>query len=192
MNIPRSRGFTLIELMMAVAVAAVLLALAGPSFQQALNGSRLSSAASELTAAVQLARSEAIRNNRRVTLCRSTDGSACNTTSSDWTGWIMFVDSNIDGVRNAAEPLLKAGSIDTPVRVLASAAVTALGERITFRGDGTARAADGQTLLVGTLAVCVPSAMPPENVREVSIASGSRTTVRRRNGAGVCNTPNNA
>ncbi len=94
------RGLTLIELMIGIAVAGVLLALAGPSFQAALGKSRLSSSASELTGAVQLARSEAIRNNRRVVLCRSTDGSACDSTASSWPGWLIFVDLDSDGVRD--------------------------------------------------------------------------------------------
>jgi type IV fimbrial biogenesis protein FimT len=186
---PRPRGFTLIELMMAVSVAAILLALAAPSFQQAMGKNRLSSAASELTGAVQLARAEAIRNNRRVTLCRSEDGSACSAASSTWPGWILFVDSNSDGVRNNNEPVVKAGTFDDPVVMLSSASLTGAGERITFRGDGTARASNGQSLLSGTLSVCVAAAQPAENVRDVSLAFGSRTMVRRRNAAGACNTP---
>lgn len=188
----RQRGLTLIELMMAVAVAGVLLALAGPSFQQALGKNRLSSTASELTGAVQLARAEAIRQNRRVTLCRSVDGSACDSTGSTWPGWIVFVDLDSDGVRDNNEPIVKAGTIAAPVLALSSPSVTAAGERITFRGDGTARGADGQSLLTGIVALCVPVADPAENVRDVSLAFGSRTAIRRRNGGGVCNSPANS
>lgn len=188
----RHRGLTLIELMMGVAVAAVLLAIAGPSFQQALNGNRLSSVANELTGAVQLARAEAVRANRRATLCSSADGSACTHASATWAGWILFVDTNADGTRGNAEPVIKAGTFDTPVVVKSSANITAVEEKITFRGDGTARAADNQTLLTGTLAVCVATTQPVENVYDVSLAFGSRTAVRRRNGAGACNTPNDS
>ena len=188
----RHRGLTLIELMIALAVAGVLLALAGPSFQQALGKNRLSSTASEFTGAVQLARAEAIRQNRRVTLCRSTDGSACDSTGSTWPGWIVFVDLDSDGVRDNNEPIVKAGTIAAPVLALSSASVTAAGERITFRGDGTARGADGQSLLTGIVALCVPVADPAENVRDVSLAFGSRTAVRRRNGGGACNAPANS
>jgi type IV fimbrial biogenesis protein FimT len=188
----RRRGLTLIELLMALAVAGILLAIAGPSFREALQANRLTSAANELTAAVQLARAEAIRNNRRVTLCRSTDGSACDGTSSTWPGWILFVDLDADGVRDNNEPLVKSGTFEAPLVVKSSANITALTERITFRGDGTARASDGQTLLAGTLALCVESLLPAENVREVSLASGSRTHVQRRNGAGACSTPANS
>jgi hypothetical protein len=73
--------------------------------------------------------------------------------------------------------------------VMASPNITALSERISFRGDGTARASDGVTLLAGMLAVCLPTAQPAENVRGVSLAFGTRTTVRRSNGGGACTTP---
>lgn len=188
----QSRGLTLIELMMGIAVAGILLALASPSFQQALNGNRLSSAASELTGAVQLARAEAIRNNRRVTLCRSADGSACSSSSSTWAGWIVFVDLNADGVRGSGEPIVKSGTFDGSLVVKSSANLTAVSERITFRGDGTARASDGQSLLTGTLAVCVASTTPALNARDVSLAFGSRTTVKKRNGSGACATPSDS
>ena len=183
------RGLTLIELMVAIAVAAVLLSLAAPNFQQAVAKNRLSTAASELTGAIQLARAEAIRNNRRVTLCRSEDGSACSTASTPWPGWIVFVDSDGDGTRDNNEPVVKAGTIDGQVQLLSSAALTANGERITFRGDGTARASNGQSLRAGTLSVCLPLLDPPENVRDVSLAFGSRTVVHKRNSGGACSTP---
>jgi type IV fimbrial biogenesis protein FimT len=188
----RRRGLTLIELMMSVAVAAILLALAAPNFREAINKNRLSSAASELTSAVQLARAEAVRSNRRVALCRSADGSSCDSSASTWGGWILFVDTDADGLRDNTEPVVKSGTFDAPLTVLSSANIAAAGERITFRGDGTARAADGVTLLTGILAVCVVTAEPAQNVREVSLAFGSRTTVTRRNGAGACAAPNDS
>jgi type IV fimbrial biogenesis protein FimT len=185
-------GLTLIELLMALAVAGILLAIAGPSFREAIQANRLTSAANELTAAVQLARAEAIRNNRRVTLCRSTDSSSCDGSTSIWPGWIVFVDVDGDGVRDNSEATIKSGNFDTTLVVKSSANITALTERITFRGDGTARASDGQTLLAGTLAICVAALLPAENVRDLSLASGSRTHVQRRNGAGACSTPPNS
>jgi type IV fimbrial biogenesis protein FimT len=185
----RRRGLTLIELMMAVAVAAILMAIAGPSFREAIDKNRLSSAASELTSAVQLARAEAVRGNRRAILCRSADGSACDASASTWSGWILFIDTNANGTRDVAEPVIKSASFDAPLVVISSPNISALGERITFRGDGTARGADGQSLLTGTLAVCVAASLPAENVRLVSLAFGSRTTVGRLNGGGLCAAP---
>jgi type IV fimbrial biogenesis protein FimT len=187
----RSRGLTLIELMIAVAVVAVLMALAAPSFEQAVNGNRLSSAAAETIAAAQLARSEAIRHNRRVVLCRSEDGSACSATNASWPGWIVFVDTDADGTRDNDEPVVKSGTVDAPLQLLASAAVVGANQRITFRGDGTARTAAGQ-LFNGSVAVCMATLRPAENVRHISLASGSRTAVRRTNAGGACAAPTDA
>ena len=192
MNAPPCRGLTLIELMMTIAIAAILLAVAAPGFQQTLNSSRLSSAVNELASAINLARAEAVRQNRRGVLCRSVDGSACNGTSSNWGGWIVFVDVDADGVRDAAEPVIKSGTFDPSLVVTSSASIAGVNERISFRADGTARAADNVTLLTGMLAVCMTTTLPAENVRDLSLAFGSRTAVRRRNGGGACGTPNDS
>jgi len=186
------RGLTLIELMMAIAIAAILLAVAAPSFQQALNGNRLGSAANELASAINLARAEAVRQNRRAVLCRSTDDSACDGTASRWPGWIVFVDADNDGVRDAGEPVIKSGRFSTDLVVTSSANIAGVNERISFRADGTARGADNVTLLTGMLAVCMTTSLPPQNVRDLSLAFGSRTAVRRRNGGGACGTPNDS
>lgn len=186
------RGLTLIELMMAIAIAAILLAVAAPSFQQALNGNRLGSAANELASAINLARAEAVRQNRRAVLCRSTDDSACDGTVSTWPGWIVFVDADNDGVRDAGEPVIKSGRFSTDLVVTSSANIAGVNERISFRADGTARGADNVTLLTGMLAVCMTTSLPPQNVRDLSLAFGSRTAVRRRNGGGACGTPNDS
>lgn len=192
MKLQPCRGLTLIELMMVIAIAAILLAVAAPSFQQAINGNRLGSAANELASAINLARAEAVRQNRRAVLCRSTDGSACSSDTATWSGWIVFVDADADGIRDGGEPVLKSGTFDASLVVKSSANITAVGESITFRADGTARGDDGVTLLTGVLAVCMTTSLPAENVRDLSLAFGSRTAVRRRNGTGACDTPSDS
>jgi type IV fimbrial biogenesis protein FimT len=85
-----ARGFTLVEMMIALLVAAILLVIGVPSFRDAALGSRLTNIANDLNASVQLARSEAIKANVPVTLCRSTDGAAC-ADAADWEqGWIVL------------------------------------------------------------------------------------------------------
>jgi type IV fimbrial biogenesis protein FimT len=85
-----ARGFTLIEMMITIFVAAVLLVIGVPSFRDAALGARLTNIANDLNASVQLARSEAIKANVPVTLCRSTDGAAC-ADAGDWErGWIVL------------------------------------------------------------------------------------------------------
>jgi type IV fimbrial biogenesis protein FimT len=85
----REQGFTLIELMTAIAVLALLLAIAVPSFRDAALGSRLAAVANSLLASVQLARSEAIKRNVPITLCVSSDGSSCAATGGWEQGWVI-------------------------------------------------------------------------------------------------------
>lgn len=83
-----AQGFTLIELMVTVAVIGVLAVVAVPAMTNLVNANRLNGAAGELQAAVQLARSEAVRRNVSVTLCPSSDGTNCASTTT-WTRWIV-------------------------------------------------------------------------------------------------------
>lgn len=81
-------GFTLIELMITIAVMAILLAIVIPSFTDATLGSKLRSQANDLAAGVLLARSEAIKRNKTVTLCASSNGTSCTGGWAD--GWIVI------------------------------------------------------------------------------------------------------
>lgn len=86
----RQSGFTLIELMVAIAVLAILLGLALPSFQESLRSNRVIAASNELLASFALARTEAIRGLGPAGVCASADGATCNATT-DWaSGWIVW------------------------------------------------------------------------------------------------------
>ena len=85
----RARGLTVIELMTALVVVGVLVAIAVPSYKNAQLSSRLSASANDLFASVQLARSEAIKRNVAVTLCASANGSTCTATGGWEQGWVL-------------------------------------------------------------------------------------------------------
>lgn len=81
---------TLIELMFVLIVMSVLTMIAVPSFRDASLGARLTAMANSLHGSIQVARSEAIKANRAITLCASADGSTC-AASGDWDqGWIVL------------------------------------------------------------------------------------------------------
>src|SRR5918995_6003078 len=83
-----SGGFTLIEMMIAITLMAILMAIAVPSFKDASLGSEVRSIANDLVAHAALARSEAIKRNAIVTLCVSADGLTCG--AGGWEqGWIV-------------------------------------------------------------------------------------------------------
>ncbi len=96
---PRSspKGFTLVELMVTVAVLVILLMIAVPSLNDATLGKQLGSYANNLAASAYLARSEAIKRNAPITLCASSDGTNCATSGGWQQGWIVRCPSN-DGV----------------------------------------------------------------------------------------------
>lgn len=81
-------GFTLIELMIAIAVMAILLGVAVPSFNDAVLGSKLGSYANNFVASVNMARSEAIKRNVKVMLCASSDGTNCAASGGWEQGWV--------------------------------------------------------------------------------------------------------
>ena len=86
----RQTGFTLVELMTAVAVVAILLALALPSFQATMRSNRVTTSSNELLASLSLARTEAIRGLGPAGVCASTDGATC-AASTDWAaGWVVW------------------------------------------------------------------------------------------------------
>jgi type IV fimbrial biogenesis protein FimT len=85
----KNRGFTLIEMMIAITVAGILLMIAVPSFRNASLSSQLRSAANDFIASTNFARSEAIKRGAAVTMCVSTDGSSC--AAGGWEqGWIVL------------------------------------------------------------------------------------------------------
>lgn len=188
-----ARGFTLLELMITIAVAAILVGLAVPSFQYVINVGRVTAPANELLAGVQVARMEAIRRGTRTVVCRSDNAEAatpaCSAAGGAWPGWVAFVDANNNNALDAGEAVLRTGVIGVPAVLNASANVA--NQRLVFRPDGLARTPAG-ALLVARLAVCVPYTSPAENVRDVTITSGSRIAVVSRNAGGVCATPANS
>jgi type IV fimbrial biogenesis protein FimT len=103
----RSQGFTLIELMTAITVLAVLIGLGIPSFREIIRNNHISSQTNNFVGALNYARSEALKRSNPVSVCSSTDGATC-AASTDWsTGWIVFADPNANGALDGAEIALQ-------------------------------------------------------------------------------------
>lgn len=101
-----ARGFTLIELMVVVAMLAILASLAAPSFADAIRRQRVESMREEMLASMTLAKAEAITRGQRVVMLRTTPcPQAVN--ALDWDcGWTVFADPNGNNTINAGEPIL--------------------------------------------------------------------------------------
>lgn len=165
-------GFTLTELIAVTVITAILAALAIPNFTNFVQDTRLSSMTNEMISDFYYARSEAIKRNRRVTMCRSASPDNANATcdatnattwnNGDWSnGWIIFVDSQdtagdsgADGIRQAEEILLKATSVTgSGVTFDPRPADTTLDNYISYTPRGLARTVDGNSQN-GIMRVC--------------------------------------
>lgn len=103
-----SKGFTLIELMLTLAVVAILLTMAVPSYRTFVQGNRVASQANTLLTALAYTRSEAVKRAAVISICRSSNQSSCGGSWAD--GWIVFSDVDQDGALDAGtDTLLQAG-----------------------------------------------------------------------------------
>lgn len=167
-------GFSLVELMVTVAVLAVLLGLAVPSFQGVIQQNRLTAATNELVAAVQLARAEAIRRNREVELCPTENGSTCG--GSSWSRVAVRVPSSSEVVREFG---VTGGGIT-------AVGSNRVGNRIAFRPNGLVRVGSGASIATsGTLSICSMKVAQGQNTRDIQVAV-SRVRVARRDGGAAC------
>ena len=173
----------MIELMVVVAVLAVLAATSIPTFIEVFNNNRLAGRSNEVLSMLQFARMESIRRGVRVVVCPSTNGTAC-VTGATWNGWIAFADINANGVIDADESLLSELN-PAPMQLRSSSNISAGTGRIIFRPDGFAYRANGTQLLRGALRVCVPTRRPLENARDISI-SISRISVAPADAGATC------
>lgn len=158
---------TLVELMVTVAVLGILAAVAVPAMNAMILGNRLAGASAEMTSALQLARSEAIRRSARVTICGTEDGEECAATD-DWSSFLVV------GRDNAAD------EDEVILARIAEGSVQVEGPEggIVFRPSGLIDAGV-------TLSVCVPTSSIDENQRDITVMiSGTVTTTRSAGGAG--------
>ena len=135
----RCFGFNLIELMVALSIMAILVAVAAPSFREALMNVRISAQTNDLMADLALARSEAVKRNLSVYLCTSKDQATCN--GDSWSqGWIVAVDANADNLWDSTEVAIKARPPAEGNNTIASAghSVSGTALMIPYRASGTA------------------------------------------------------
>lgn len=114
-------GFTLLELIVTLAVAAVLVSLTAPSVGQFIGRAQRDRDVNELRAEIILARTEAIRRSSNVGICASSNLTSCG---DDWSkGWIVYIDSNRDGSFTSGEEVIRRHT-PAPSGLSVSASVT--------------------------------------------------------------------
>jgi len=165
-------GFTLIELIIVMTLAAILMAVAIPSFRSMIAGNRLTTQANDLIGAITYARSEAISHNNTVTFCRadSETDTDCAGSSGAWAFWI---------VRDAAGTVLRRGVI-TVYGGDISLSSTLTSDSAAFSSDGMARTG-GVLIADRTFTVCAGN-ISTDNIRTVTIGAGSRISTEKSSG----------
>jgi type IV fimbrial biogenesis protein FimT len=172
-----SRGTTLAELLVALAIAALLLVIAMPSYHDWIAEYHVDHEARSLALGMQLARAEAIKRGHRVNLCKSADGRTCATAGSWAAGFLVHVDPNHDGSIDVDEAVLRIeGPAPAGVYVRANAP---LDDYVSYTSLGTARQLNG-ALQMGTMRVC------SSGRREVQVVLANSGRVRIQRSAVTC------
>jgi type IV fimbrial biogenesis protein FimT len=171
----RPSGFTLIELMVTLAVLAIAVTIAVPSYQNLITTNRIAGGINDFVGSLHYARSEAIKRGLRVTVCKSADGSTC-ATSGAWTqGWIIFVDNNNNGVVDAisGEALLKAhGPLTGSLALTGNAQVV---DYVSYVATGFTQQNTG-SFQNGTLTMCHAES---DMARDVIVSRTGRVTLNQ-------------
>lgn len=166
-------GFTLVELLVSLAVLAILAAVAVPGLAQFGHEARMSMLGNQFLADSANARSEAIKRGRRVVLCKSPDGEVCVTTGHWDQGWLVFEDANNNGRRENTETRISMVAAQPPGWTVKGTFTGA--HYLSYHPIGRSQLTNG-AMQGGTLTICRTSTQPTNVLRVViSLASRPRT-----------------
>lgn len=175
-KLPSCRGVTLIELLVAMSVSAILLTVGVPSFSQFTVNTRLNSYANAMFSHLTLARSEAIKRNTRVAMCKSSDGSTCANTG-DWSqGWVVFADLDNSGSISGGEQVITTmPAFSTGFSFSGNANVS---NYISYDAQGMTKLTSGG-FQAGTIKLCPAAPAVAGNGRNVILSSSGRSRITK-------------
>ena len=161
-----SRGMTLMELLITLAVASVLLTLATPSIINLYSSNALTTQANEIVSLLNYARSEAIGRNRTILFCRANNlsDSTCVTSKGSWKNWLILSGTSV----------IRRGTLSNRAGMILTSNFT--NDTITFSPDGLAR--NGANLVNGQFL----QIQTATSTRCVVMGAGSRTNVKNITG----------
>ena len=169
------QGFTLVELVAVIAILGILLGVAVPWVGTFADSMRLTSQANAYLSALHLTRSEAIKRNSRMTVCKSADGLSCTEDGGWQQGWIIFHDPNHNAAKDDTEVMVhQSPALPTSFQLVGNSNVA---KYVSFDATGGTRLASG-AFQAGTLTLCRQSASSGE-ARQIVINSAGRPRVQK-------------
>jgi len=179
-HMTKNHGFTLIELIITLAVVSIVLMTGIPALNQMTDSNRLVTQINSIAGSLALARSEAIKTGSVVTVCASSDGATCNVDTWE-SGWIVFTDKNKDNAINSStDYLIKIQSQlngGTTLR-LSNYDVPGIYQ---FLPDGSSRDRDLSGTSMGTFTLCNKEAEVAK-AKAINVNFIGRTTRAEDNG----------
>jgi type IV fimbrial biogenesis protein FimT len=165
-------GFTLVEILTALAIGVVLIMLAVPGYRAWVADLEMREEVGRLTNAMSLARAESIKRNNRVNMCPSGDGAECADDGRWEQGWIVFSDTDHDGDHAASEAVIR---VDPPSRPgFSIRGNRPIEDYVSYTAFGSTRMANG-ALQMGTFTICRSG----DKAVDVVLANGGRVRVVR-------------
>jgi type IV fimbrial biogenesis protein FimT len=167
----RSQGVTLVELLVTLAIVAVGATVAVPSFKGLIADSRVSGQANDLLTSLKYTRSEAVKRNARVTMCKKASDTACAATATataSWQGgWLVFVDGGTVGTIDTGDTILRVQGALPLSTLIGDGGVT---NYVSYIGSGQTSAAAGGTQ-VGNFSLCDP--LVTARRKKIAVTQGS-------------------
>ncbi len=134
--------------MITITIVAILISMVLPSVRVYMQNSRMSAVSRDIITSLMLAKAESVGRSNFVTVCKSTDASACMTTGGWEQGWITFVDVDADGVRDTGEEILKIQVALPNNNQLTLRGTSLISNRITYHPNGLTNLSSTQTLML--------------------------------------------
>lgn len=167
-------GITLLEMLFAVAIGAILLTVGVPSFMNTIRNSEMTAATNAMVAALHAGRSEAVKRRARVTVCRSDNSGANPVCDANGADLAVFVNTADDNTLDAADTLVLANKWVTDKITINPGAIP---NYVTFTAAGFTRAVGGGAI-TGDMLLCDPRGN--DGARIISISPTGRPLVRHQ------------